>query len=160
MSIWAAYFPQGIGSGGEQPQEARRYIPGAPEIYFPKTIDNSRLVKVADPRRRREMKMFTLAMAVLFVLVMVYVWQHFSAIEYGYKIEALRAQRDSLAEANRALKLEEASLRNPERIDALAKSMGLQVPQAGQVQAIDMSASSGSPVMARAAESSLLSQSN
>jgi cell division protein FtsL len=160
MSIWAAYFPQGIGTGGDQPQGVRRYIPGAPEIYFPKSIDNSRLVKVADPRRRREMKMFTLALVMLFVLVMVYVWQHFSAIEYGYKIEALRAQRDSLVEANRALKLEEASLRNPERIDALAKTLGLQAPQAGQVQSIDMSASSGAPVMARAAEGSLLSQSN
>jgi len=159
MSIWAAYFPQGIGSGGDQPQGARRYMPGAPEIYFPKTIDNSRLVKVADPRQRREMKMCTLAMLVLFALAIVYVWQHFSAIEYGYKIEALRAQRDSLVEANRALKLEEASLRNPERIDALAKTMGLQAPQAGQVQSIDMSASSGAPVIARAAESSL-SQSN
>ena len=31
---------------------------GTPEIYFRKTIDNSRLVKVEDPRRAREMKFF------------------------------------------------------------------------------------------------------
>ena len=31
---------------------------GTPEIYFRKTIDNSRLVKVEDPRRAREMKYF------------------------------------------------------------------------------------------------------
>ena len=35
---------------------------GTPEIYFRKTIDNSRLVKVEDPRREREMKYFGLAL--------------------------------------------------------------------------------------------------
>jgi hypothetical protein len=35
---------------------------GTPEIYFRKTIDNSRLVKVEDPRREREMKQFGMAL--------------------------------------------------------------------------------------------------
>jgi cell division protein FtsL len=160
MSIWAATFPQAVGNDGEPPPAARRYMPGPPEIYFVKAIDNSRLVKAADPRLRREMKIFTVTLAVLFALVMVYVLQHFSAIEYGYKIEALRVQRDSLAEANRALKLEEASLRNPERIDALAKTMGLQMPHAGQVQSMDMSAAEGGLVMAQATGISVLSAPN
>jgi cell division protein FtsL len=159
MSIWATTFPP-VAGNGEAPQGARRYMPGAPEIYFAKAIDNSRLVKAVDPRRRREMKIFTVALAALFLLVMVYVGQHFSAIEYGYKIEALRAQCDSLAEANRALKLEEASLRNPERIDTLAKTMGLQLPRAGQVQSMDMSAAEGGLVMARATGISVLSVPN
>ena len=59
-----------------------------PEVYFTKQIDNSRLVKVDDPKRKREMRMFSVALCVLFALVMMYAWQHFSAIEYGYKIEA------------------------------------------------------------------------
>ncbi len=104
-----------------------------PEIYFAKTIDNSRLVKVDDPARKREMLIFSVALAMLFVLVMVYAWQHFSAIEYGYKIEATKAQRDALIETNRTLRLEEASLRDPQRIDTLARQMGLQSPQVGQV---------------------------
>ncbi len=112
---------------------APRCWAATPEIYFPKAIDNSRLVKVDDPARKREMLLFSGALAVLFVLVMVYAWQHFSAIEYGYKIEAAKAQRDALIETNRALRLEEASLRDPQRIDALARQMGLQSPQAGQV---------------------------
>lgn len=151
MSIWAATL-------SSVPEEAaapppRRYMPGAPEIYFAKAIDNSRLVKVADPRRRHEMKVFAIVLAVLLALVMVYLRQHFSAIDYGYKIENLRSQRDNLNEANRALKLEEASLRDPGRIDVLAKAMGLQTPQAGQVQAMDAPALSGGPVMARVAVS-------
>ena len=38
---------------------------------------------------------------------------------------------------NRALRLEEASLRDPERIDTLARKLGLQSPQAGQVMHMD-----------------------
>src|SRR5512146_3132709 len=96
---------------------APRSWAATPEIYFSKPIDNSRLVKVDDPVRKRELKMFVVSLAALFLLVMVYAWQHFSAIEYGYKIEAAKMQRDALVEANRALRLEEASLRDPERID-------------------------------------------
>lgn len=110
---------------------------GTPEIYFAKSIDNSRLVKVEDPRRVREMRQFGIALACLFLFVMAYAFQHFRAIEYGYKIEALKAQRDSLVEMNRALRLEEASLRDPERIDRIARELGLQSPQAGQVIRMD-----------------------
>ncbi len=121
---------------------------GTPEIYFRKPIDNSRLVKVEDPRREREMKHFGLALCLLFLLVMGYALQHFRAIEYGYKIEALRSERDGLTEMNRALRLEEASLRDPERIDLKARQLGLQPPQPGQVVRMDSASDSGTPVMA------------
>lgn len=110
---------------------------GTPEVYFTKAIDNSRLVKVEDPRRAREMRQFGIALACLFLFVMAYAFQHFRAIEYGYKIESLKSQRDSLIETNRALRLEEASLRDPERIDRMARELGLQSPQAGQVMRMD-----------------------
>lgn len=123
---------------------------GAPEIYFFKPIDNSRLVAVADHRRNREMAQFFIAACVLFLVVMVYAWQHFSAIEYGYRIEAMKSQRDSLSELNRALQLEDASLRSPERIDALARQMGLVSPQAGQVQRLEPALDPNTPELARA----------
>jgi cell division protein FtsL len=121
---------------------------GTPEIYFRKSIDNSRLVKVEDPRREREMKQFGLALCCLFLLVMGYAVQHFRAIEYGYKIEGLRSQREDLTNMNRALRLEEASLRDPERIDAMARKLGLQSPQPGQVQRMDATTDAATPVMA------------
>src|SRR5487761_2589805 len=64
-------------------QRARRRGP-TPEMFFAKHIDNSRIVKADDPERKREMRTFAAVMSVLFLLVMVYVWQHFSAIEMGY----------------------------------------------------------------------------
>ena len=121
---------------------------GTPEIYFRKSIDNSRLVKVEDPRRAREMKQFGFALCCLFLLVMGYALQHFRAIEYGYRIESLRSERNGLTEMNRALRLEEASLRDPERIDVMARKLGMQSPQPGQVLRMDADADVAAPVMA------------
>jgi hypothetical protein len=148
--------------GGRAPQSAPRPVTpvrrGAPEIYFAKTIDNSRLVKVADRERNREMAQFTGAVCALFLLVMVYAWQHFAAIEYGYQIEALKGQRDSYVELNRALRLEEASLRSPERIDILARRLGLDSPQAGQLIRLEPAGSEASPpVLASATSVSVVS---
>jgi cell division protein FtsL len=130
---------------------------GTPEIYFRKRLDNSRLVKVEDPRREREMRMFGIALFLLFILVMGYAWQHFRAIEYGYRIESLRSQRDGLVGMNQALRLEEASLRDPERIDAMARRLGMQAPDPGQVVRMDDASDLGAPVMASAAPVSVVS---
>ena len=124
---------------------------GTPEIYFNKAIDNSRLVKVEDPRRNREMKQFVTALACLFLLVFLYAWQHFKAIEYGYQIESDKRELSELTELNRALKLEDASLRDPERIDVMARRMGLVPPEPGQVIRMDGAAADASgPVVASA----------
>src|ERR1700758_1713151 len=131
---------------------ARRstFFTGTPEIYFAKAIDNSRVVKVEDPRHNRDMKHFGTALACLFLLVFAYAWQHFRAIEYGYQIESAKRELNNLTEMNRALRLEDASLRDPERIDVMARRMGLGPPEPGQVIRMDSAAvDSNAPVMAR-----------
>jgi hypothetical protein len=66
-----------------------------------------------------------------------------------------------LADVNRTLRLEEATLKNPERIDALAGQMGLARPAVGQVQQMEASGNdSGVPVMARAGNISVVSVPN
>jgi cell division protein FtsL len=127
----------------------RRSIAGlTPEFYFQKTIDNSRLVKIVDPQRRREIRMFSTSVAALFLVMMFYAWQHFSSIEYGYKIEAQKTERERLVEVNRTLRLESASLRDPGRIDSLARQMGLESPQPGQVIRLNPD-DTGGPIMAQ-----------
>ena len=131
--------------------ERRSFWAGTPEIYFSKAIDNSRLVKVEDPRRNREMKAFGTALACLFLLVFTYAWQHFKAIEYGYQIESAKRELSEKIEMNHALRLEDASLRDPERIDVLARRMGLVPPEPGQVMRMDAASGDGQgPVMASA----------
>jgi len=121
-----------------------------PEVFFTKHIDNSRIVKADDPERKREMRSFAAVMSVLFVLVMVYVWQHFSAIEIGYNIEAQKVQVEHLNEQNRQLRLTEAELSDPQRIDRIAKQLGLDAPQPGQVVRPDGSSDPNAPVLAQA----------
>jgi cell division protein FtsL len=124
-----------------------------PEIFFTKHLDNSRIMKADDPERKREMRMFSAVMSVLFVLVMVYVWQHFSAVELGYQVETQRTQVAQLQETNRQLRLNEAQLTEPARIDKIAKQLGLDAPQPGQVIRTDGSIDlpAGGPVMASVA---------
>jgi cell division protein FtsL len=139
------------------PARQRVYGP-TPEVYFAKAIDNSRLVRVTDPARRREMAMFVAALSVLFVVCMTFCWQHYSAIEYGYRNEALRMQRDALRQTRSQLQLEEASLRELGRIDELAQQMGLQAPQPGQVVNLGTSeAADAAPIIARVAPISVIS---
>jgi hypothetical protein len=130
---------------------SRPFWTGTPEIYFSKSIDNSRLVKTEDPHRNREMKHFGVALAFLFLLVFGYTWQHFRAIEYGYQIEVAKRDLSSMTEMNHALRLEVVSLRDPERIDLLARRMGLVPPEPGQVIRMDSASADGQgPVMASA----------
>jgi len=131
----------------------RRMAAGIPEVYIAKEIDNSRLVKVTDHKRQREIFMFSAVMGVVCTLMMLYVWQHFSSIQYGYRIEEQKASVERLQEENRALRLEEASLRAPERIDMLARRMGFAMPQVGQVQRLDsVNGDDGKGIVARASE--------
>lgn len=127
-----------------------------PEVFFAKHIDNSRIVKADDPERRREMRTFTGTMSLLFLLVMVYVWQHFSAIEVGYHVETQKQQVEQLREENRQLRLTEAQLSDPGRIDQIARQLGLDTPQPGQVVRPDGSVAKGA-VLAQAAAPSIQS---
>src|SRR5215467_11870906 len=131
---------------------ARSSVAGiTPEFYFQKTIDNSRLVRVSDPKRRREVRMLSAVVTLFFLMAMFYTWQHFRSVEYGYQIEAQKAEHDRLVEVNRNLKLEQARLRDPGRIDVLARQMDLEPPRPGQVVRLDADSPAGGPVIAQAA---------
>lgn len=123
-----------------------------PEALFSKRLDNSRLVKADDPQRVREMRSFACAMAFLLSLALAYGWQHFSAIEYGYRMEAQKQQLQQLEEQNHQLRLTEAQLSEPGRIDTMARNLGLTTPHPGQVvHAGTVLSDGGAPVMARVA---------
>jgi hypothetical protein len=121
-----------------------------PEVFFTKRIDNSRLVTADDPERAQEMRSFATAMALLFVLIMVYGWQHFKAIEYGYRIESEKQQIELLSEQNRELRLTEAQLGAPARIDMMARQLGLGAPLPGQVVRPENVSDGNAPVLAQA----------
>lgn len=127
-------------------QRARRGP--TPEVFFAKKIDNSRLVKAPDPRRMKEMRSFAMAMGLLLCLVLIYGWQHFSAIEYGYSIASQKQELRKLQESNYHLRLTEAQLNSPGRIDRLANQLGLAAPTPGQVVRPNGSFDPNAPVLA------------
>jgi cell division protein FtsL len=130
-------------------QPLRRRGVRTPEIMFTKHFDNTRLVKASDPVRVRQMRIFSATVAVLFSLVMVYGLQHFSAIEGSYRVESEKQQLDQLREENRQLRLSEAQLSQPARIDGLAHQMGLAAPDPGQVVHATAHADNSAPVYAQ-----------
>jgi hypothetical protein len=114
-------------------QGLRRRGVRTPEFYFAKHFDNTRLLKAPDLVRAREMRSFAAAVTMLFSLIMVYGLQHFSAIESSYRVESEKQIVEQLREDNRQLRLSEAQLTQPGRIDGMARGLGLSEPQPGQV---------------------------
>jgi hypothetical protein len=135
-------------------QPVRRRRVRTPEFYFAKSFDNSRLVKAPDPVRARQMQVFCAAVAVLFSLVMVYGLQHFYAIENSYRVESDKQTLEQLREENRQLKLTEAELTQPGRIDGLAQQLGLMAPQPGQVVHPSVQVTTGAPALAQVTKNS------
>ena len=130
-------------------QPMRRRGIRTPEVFFTHSFDNSRLVKAADPVRARQMRVFAAACTVLFSLIMVYGLQHFYAIENSYRIESEKQVRDQLREENRQLRLSEAQLSQPGRIDGMARQLGLEQPQPGQVVHATSHIDNSAPVFAQ-----------
>ncbi|MFP5205660.1 MAG: cell division protein FtsL [Acidobacteriota bacterium] len=131
----------------EQPLRRRRVR--TPEFYFAKRFDNTRLVKAPDPVRAQQMRVFGAAVTVLFSLIMVYGLQHFYAIESSYRVESEKVVLEQLQEQNRQLRLKEAELDQPERIDRMARQLGLAAPQPGQVVHPAAQPDANGPVLAQ-----------
>jgi cell division protein FtsL len=130
-------------------QSQRRRRVRTPEFFFSRHFDNSRLVKASDPVRVRQMRSFGAAVMVLFTLVMFYGLQHFYAIESGYRVESEKLVLEQLREQNRQLRLNEAQLSQPGRIDQMARELGLAAPQPGQVVHPSERLDSSAPALAQ-----------
>jgi cell division protein FtsL len=139
-------------------QAQRRRRVRTPEFFFTRHFDNSRLVKASDPARAREMRVFSIAAAFLFSLIMVYGLQHFYAIESSYRVESEKQTLEQLREENRQLHLSVAELTQPGRIDQMARQLGLAEPQPGQVVHPNNQPGSGAPTLAQAAPAALAAQ--
>lgn len=119
-------------------------------FYFPQPIDNSRLVKYADPRERRaQTRLVLLAMLAVAAMLLAF-YPRLAITRDGYQIEELKKQREQLLETSRKLRLEEATLRDPHRIDQIARSqLGMAPAAPAQMVNLGSLPSEGAPVLAR-----------
>jgi cell division protein FtsL len=104
------------------------------EFYTVKRIDNSRLVRPKAPDRLRECVRLVAMGGLLALVALLYAWQHFECIQMRSQLESLKTDRAQAVELNQELKLEVASLRDPGRIDQIARNqLGLTAPASSQV---------------------------
>ena len=74
------------------------------------------------------------AFLLLLVAVLTYVWSHVHFTELKYRIAQEVSQQEQLIEENRKLKVEIATLKSPQRLEAIGKEkLGMQFPERDQV---------------------------
>jgi cell division protein FtsL len=108
------------------------------EFRTVKRIDNSRLVRHAEPAKQKNLYKTAGLGGFVAVFFLLYIFQHFRCIDLSFELEALRAQQNRATALNSELKLEIANLRDPMRIDVIArKQLGLTQPLPMQVREYD-----------------------
>jgi cell division protein FtsL len=108
------------------------------QFHTVKRIDNSRLVRTPEPSRLRELMRWVGLGTLCLGFVLLYGWQHFHCIQLSYELEELKAQQAQASTLNSKLRLEIAGLRNPMRIDLIARrQLGLMEPVPGQVEIVN-----------------------
>src|ERR1700693_1531989 len=115
--------------GGRQKQRAMT------EFHTVKRIDNSRIVRHAEPVKMRRLYRMVALGGVIAAFFMLYIYQHFRCIDLSFQLEDVKARQAEAASLNSSLKLAIAGVRNPMRIDVIARrQLGLTEPLPTQVQ--------------------------
>ena len=115
--------------------KSRRKKAATAEFHTIKRIDNSRLARNFEPVKMRSLFRTAALGGVVAAFFMLYIYQHFHCIDLSFQLEDLKAQELKAASLNSELKLEIAGLRNPMRIDVIARrQLGLTEPLPIQVQ--------------------------
>ena len=110
-----------------------RALPHEHLFLFNKRIDNTRLIREADPKSRGACWSAIGAACVLAVLLTSAFAPSVATTIAGYKLEALRIEERRLLDEHRGLDLQQAELLSPARLDQLARENNLVVPASDQV---------------------------
>jgi hypothetical protein len=112
---------------------ALRPLPQEDVFFFCKKIDNSRLVREADPKAKSACWNVIAASCLAVLALGLAMAPQVAGTMEGYKLEALRTEEQRLLDERRALDLQEAQLLSPERLEELAKGQNLVTPASNQV---------------------------
>jgi hypothetical protein len=123
-----------------QPEQDLFHLRALPfeDVYFrPKKMDNSKLVREADPRAGGACWKVIGAACLMLAFLGGVLAPSVANTVAGYKLESLRAEALKLSDERRALELQEAQLLSPARLDRLAQGQHLVTPSASQVVHLD-----------------------
>ena len=110
-----------------------RALPNDDVYFYVKRIDNSRVVRQADPQTKGQCLSAIGAACVLAALAGTVMVPKLGTVLTGYKIQQLRQEQANLLEEKRGLEVDEATLMSPARLDELAQKQKLNRPGVGQV---------------------------
>jgi hypothetical protein len=110
-----------------------RPLPSEDVYFYIKKIDNSRVVREADPAAfRRACRAGLKGAAVAALLICLLMPRAFEMVA-GYRIHALAAEHARLVNQRAIVNLEEAQLRSPDRLQQLARDLHLVTPDPQKV---------------------------
>ncbi|HZT33512.1 MAG TPA: hypothetical protein VFA33_26730 [Bryobacteraceae bacterium] len=114
-----------------------RALPNEDVFFYCKPIDNSRVVREADPRSGGECWSAIGAACVVAVLLTSVLAPNVAGTLAGYKLQALKEEQRRLIDERRVLELEEARLLSPAHLEELARGRKMVAPAPGQVIHLD-----------------------
>ena len=126
-----------------------RALPNDHIYFYSKRIDNSRMVRQANPATAQESWSAVGAVAILLMLGGSIIAPHVASVLAGYKLEALKSERQALVDQGRALSVREASLLSPSRLVDLALARKLASPGVDQIVHLDSAVSDVSVASAK-----------
>jgi hypothetical protein len=110
-----------------------RALPHEDVVFLCKTINNSRLIREADPKAPRACWSAIGVAALAVALLVVVLAPNLMSTLAGYQLEKLRAEERSLIDERHNLEWKEAELLNVNRLERLAKDRNLTPPAPGQL---------------------------
>lgn len=125
-TVLGKFFEQGMNRAGSAAHAAEPSAPVRPfaneDIFFyVKRLDNSRVVRAANPEARQACwKMIGSVVAAAVLLIAVLLPGAYSLLA-GFQVQALRQDAHRLANESAALELQEAELLSPSRMQELAR---------------------------------------
>jgi len=122
---------------GREPSIPVRVFPNEDIYFFAKRIDNSRLVRQADPRARGDCWKMIGSAGVAAVLLIGVLLPSAYGLLAGYRIQALKEEAKHLATEQASLELQEAKLLSPARMEELARMQQFVDPEAQKVVYLD-----------------------
>jgi len=98
------------------------------EYAIKQDVRNNPIVREVDEARQRQLWRSFGVGGVLVIVLLFSTWQHFELVNHGYKVQRLEREKAAEIEINRHLTLQIETLRSPERIEGIAKTLNLVAP--------------------------------
>jgi cell division protein FtsL len=143
MATMAAYFKRPGPAAAAADSAPREYWEPDPfqlrplpceDVYlYCKKVDNSRVVREADPAARRKCwRAVSVSFAAALFLMLLMLPDALGMVA-GYQIHSLAREREKLAQDRARLELQEATLLSPQRLQELARELRLVDPDSTHV---------------------------